>query len=178
MKSSEPPLSRLCGRARSRDIPCDAAHILRAASRFPSFFFTFLSRSFVHSALQITAQRCGVSTMEEHSIRLSRPSFSDFPQNLFQRLQKIRGLSSLLVLVSLLVLGQPDPNQRHLSGSQQVEERQAQKPQHGPQQISALALPQIPSKTHREQAKEFSRKLVAGFWPSTRCGRWNFQTGS
>lgn len=101
--------------------------------------------------------------MEEHSIRLSRPSFSDLPQNLFQRLQKIRGLSSLLVLVSLLVLGQPDPNQQHLSGSQQVDERQAQRPQHGPQQTSALALPQIPSKTHREQAKEFSRKLVAGF---------------
>jgi len=114
---------------------------------------------------QDTSQRGGMSIMAEHSSSSGISGCSNLAGNLFKRLQKIRGLGSLLILVALLSHGQPDVNQQHRSGFQQVElqPQESQERQHGPVQTRGLSLPEIPSKTHRDQAKEFSRKLVAGF---------------
>lgn len=90
----------------------------------------------------------------------ARGRLSVLALNLSQTLQKVRGLGAYLAILALLAIEQPPP--QHLPGFQPLT-AQHQMAQHGPLQTRALGLPEISSKTHFEQAKDFSRKLVAGF---------------
>ena len=84
---------------------------------------------------------------------------------LLHRLPKIRFLNAVAVLLAILVLEQHAPQvvvalpqQNPYQGAEQ-----GQVAQHGSLRRFTLLLPVLPSKTHLQQAREFSEKLTAGF---------------
>ncbi len=100
--------------------------------------------------------------MVEHSTSSGVSGYRSLAQNLLKRLQKIRSIGASFALVLLFVLVNlvfDEP----LAESQQQAAQPLTLNQHGPVQTLAVSLPQLPSKTHLEQARAFSRKLVAGF---------------
>lgn len=84
---------------------------------------------------------------------------------LLHRLPKIRFLNAVAVLLAILVLEQPAPQEVVALPQQNPYQgaEQGQVAQHGSLRRFTLLLPVLPSKTHLQQAREFSEKLTAGF---------------
>lgn len=101
--------------------------------------------------------------MKAHSKGLGMSSLNSLAATSLQRLNGMGCLGTTLVLISILLIGHPLPEHRDPSAPQQTLLAADVPSQHGPLQKITLALPEQPSQTHVELAREFSEKLVAGF---------------